>query len=144
MTPAAQVGRRFPLAGTHSDYHVAGAIQLIALKSTQTSHGTRSCLGVWGLSSTHRSLGRFIRGAVAWYNARHHRPESGWCCIVHLSRLRGCRTFFRLRTMGRCRLGYHSKRGSMSHVCINSVVSKVRQRKQQEYPRAVVKNKGRA
>jgi hypothetical protein len=79
----------------------------------------RGHLGVWGLSSTHRrSLGRFIKGPVAWYNARHDRPESGWCCVVYLSRLRGCRTFFRLRTMGRCRLGYHSKRGSMSHVCI--------------------------
>lgn len=114
------MGSGFPLAGTHSDYHVAGAIQLVALKSTQTAHGrdSRTSLGVWGLSSTHRSRGRFYKGRCRVVQRTPHRPEFGWCCVVHLSRLRGCRMFFRLRTMGRCRLGYHSKRVSMSHVCI--------------------------
>jgi hypothetical protein len=126
------VGRRFPLAGTYSDNHVAGAIQLIALKSTQSSHGrySGSSLGVWGLSSTHKKLGSVYKGRCRVVQRAPPLARVRWCCLVYLSRLRACRTFFRLRTMGRCRWGNHSKRGSMSRVCINSAVSKVQQRKQ--------------
>src|SRR5260370_32778732 len=50
-TPAAQVGRCFPLARARSDNHVASAIQLIDLRSILTSHGrdSRSSLvELWG------------------------------------------------------------------------------------------------
>ena len=68
------------------------------------------------ISRTKRNLGHLIS------------TGEGRSRVARLSRLRGRRTFFRLRIVGRCQLRYHSKRVTMSHRSIYSTISKVRQK----------------